>query len=460
MKRPLFSVVMATFGRGRHIKPSILSVLQQDYGAFELIVVGDNCTDDTESVVRHFTDSKVRWINLPSRCGSQSAPNNAGIKAANGDIIAYIGHDDVWEPDHLTKLAALFKMNPRVDFAVGGAIYHLPNGILGSQVTGIFGDDSAKHDHFFPPSSFAHKKLVCKQIGFWLMPFDIRAPVDCDFLLRAAKADLHFASTGKISVHKFAAGHRYLSYLLHDSYEQSDMLVAMRQADHDRNIMDIVEESKRHKAYMTTCYYNFEKFSRGELARQNASRKGIVQRAVALPSYGVVMRHKRGHFALDWQEVPNENIHWTSRNPSPKMLVPYTGGTEVRCSFRAFHDSCSALDRLTLVCNGRRVISEGRHHKHKKNLWCAEFCVQFELDPSAMTVLQFLLDDTQAPSLERRGIGIGTITIVPATEISGPNFGAIRRFSPMLYLGFVGNRLRRIAGKLTHSLRRRWRKAR
>ncbi len=45
------------------------------------------------------------------------------------------------------------------------------------------------------------------------MPQDVRAPVDGDFLLRAAQADLTFASTGKITVHKFAAGHRYLSYL-------------------------------------------------------------------------------------------------------------------------------------------------------------------------------------------------------------------------------------------------------
>ncbi|MBL4807302.1 MAG: glycosyltransferase [Rhodobacteraceae bacterium] len=455
MMKPFFSVVMATFGRGRHIMPSIQSVLQQDYEAFELIVIGDNCTDDTETVVESFKDSKVRWINLPARCRSQSAPNNAGIKAANGDIIAYIGHDDIWEPDHLSSLAALFTANPSLDFAVGGLIFHLPNGILGCQVTGIFKDDSAKHKNFFPPSSFAHKKLVCEEIGFWRMPFDIRPPVDCDFLLRAANADLHFASTGNISVHKFAAGHRYLSYLTHESDEQSDMLAAMRQADHARNIARIVEESKNHNVYMTMRYFNYKKMGRGVLARQNASRKGIVQRSVAFPSHGVAIRHKRGHFAFDWQNVPDGNIHWTSRNPNPKMLLPYTGGREVRCTFRAYHDNRHALDALPLLCNGRRVNSRGSNHKRKKNHWSATFCVQFDLNPNAMTILQFLLDETQAPSLDRPGIGIGTITIVPAIESSAPTLDAIKRLSTMLYLIFVDYFQRSNAGRLMRSLRRR-----
>jgi glycosyltransferase involved in cell wall biosynthesis len=49
---PLFSVIMATYDRGRHILPSIHSVLRQTCQDFELLVVGDGCTDETENVVR------------------------------------------------------------------------------------------------------------------------------------------------------------------------------------------------------------------------------------------------------------------------------------------------------------------------------------------------------------------------------------------------------------------------
>ena len=51
MTAPRFTVVMATYGRGRHILPSVRSVLGQSLAEFELLVVGDACTDETAAVV-------------------------------------------------------------------------------------------------------------------------------------------------------------------------------------------------------------------------------------------------------------------------------------------------------------------------------------------------------------------------------------------------------------------------
>jgi len=53
-ENPFFSIVLPTYARGDHIKPTIASLLSQTYGDFELIVVGDGCTDDTEAAVRSF----------------------------------------------------------------------------------------------------------------------------------------------------------------------------------------------------------------------------------------------------------------------------------------------------------------------------------------------------------------------------------------------------------------------
>ena len=192
-RAPLFSVVMATWGRGRHIVPSIESVLAQSFAGHELIVVGDMCEDDTAGVVADFAAQRVRWINLAERCGSQSGPNNAGIAAARGEIIAYLGHDDIWEPSHLAELARIFQVDDAPDFGVSGLINHRPKGVAGSGVMGIFTDDNAKHRHFFPPSCFAHRKTVIDRIGPWRMPTEVRAPVDEDLLLRAAAANLRSA---------------------------------------------------------------------------------------------------------------------------------------------------------------------------------------------------------------------------------------------------------------------------
>ena len=109
---PLYSVVLATYNRGRHIIPTIASVLRQTLADYELLVIGDGCTDDTEATVRSFGDERVIWRNLPQRSGSQSAPNNAGGALARGRYIAYLGHDDLWAPDHLESLGRCLAAHP------------------------------------------------------------------------------------------------------------------------------------------------------------------------------------------------------------------------------------------------------------------------------------------------------------------------------------------------------------
>ena len=88
------------------------SVLAQRYDNLELLVVGDGCTDNTEETVRSFRDPRVRWIGLAENSGGQSVPNNAGIEAARGEIIAYLGHDDLWLRDHLLWLVAALEKGP------------------------------------------------------------------------------------------------------------------------------------------------------------------------------------------------------------------------------------------------------------------------------------------------------------------------------------------------------------
>src|SRR5262245_46935479 len=104
---PFFSVIVSTYGRGKHIKPTIESVLKQNDQDFELLVVGDGCADETEAIVSPYLSHRVAWHNLEKRGGSQSFPNNLGIEKSRGRWIAYLGHDDIWSPRHLEALRAL-----------------------------------------------------------------------------------------------------------------------------------------------------------------------------------------------------------------------------------------------------------------------------------------------------------------------------------------------------------------
>src|SRR3954469_5228985 len=98
---PRVTVIIATYNWSNVLPYSIGSVLRQTFTDFELLVVGDGCTDDSEQVVASIDDPRVRWINLSANTRHQSGPNNEGLRQARGMLIAYLGHDDLWLPHHL-----------------------------------------------------------------------------------------------------------------------------------------------------------------------------------------------------------------------------------------------------------------------------------------------------------------------------------------------------------------------
>ena len=151
---------MPTYARGEHIRPTIESVLRQTYSDFELIVVGDGCADDTAEVVGSFTSRRVSWYNLEQNTGSQSFPNNVGIAKSAGNWIAYIGHDDIWSPNHLAVLRDVIDADSDLDFIASGCIYYGPKDSGVYFVTGMFNSDRAQFEHFFPPSSLAHRREI------------------------------------------------------------------------------------------------------------------------------------------------------------------------------------------------------------------------------------------------------------------------------------------------------------
>lgn len=114
---PLISVYIPTYNRSDILMSrAIPSVLQQTYRNFELIVVGDCCTDDTEVRVRSVQDERIRFFNLTSRknrypdqvdlhwLAGPVVPANFALSQVRGRWVARIDDDDLWTPDHLERL--------------------------------------------------------------------------------------------------------------------------------------------------------------------------------------------------------------------------------------------------------------------------------------------------------------------------------------------------------------------
>jgi glycosyltransferase involved in cell wall biosynthesis len=136
VKSPMVSVVIPTYNRAHLVSRAIQSVLDQTYRDFELIIVDDGSTDNTEEVVRAFHDARIIYLKQPSNRGV-SAARNAGIKAAQGNYIAFQDSDDEWLPQKLEKQMALFKEDKKGDLGLvlceylvlekGQEIHSVPN---------------------------------------------------------------------------------------------------------------------------------------------------------------------------------------------------------------------------------------------------------------------------------------------------------------------------------------------
>jgi len=101
-KNPTVSVIIPTYNRAHLVGRAIRSVLNQTYQDFELIVVDDASTDNTEEVIRSFDDNRIRYIRHDENKGAAAA-RNTGIRAARGWYIAFQDSDDEWMPTKLEK---------------------------------------------------------------------------------------------------------------------------------------------------------------------------------------------------------------------------------------------------------------------------------------------------------------------------------------------------------------------
>ncbi|HXG29200.1 MAG TPA: glycosyltransferase family 2 protein [Nevskiales bacterium] len=125
--QPLVSVILPTHNRATMLGRAIRSVLAQTYRNLELLVVDDNSTDDTESVVRRIQDPRLRYMRL-SENRRAAAARNIGIREARGDLIAFQDDDDVWLIEKLARqVPALMDAGPEVGLNLCGKIRLFPD---------------------------------------------------------------------------------------------------------------------------------------------------------------------------------------------------------------------------------------------------------------------------------------------------------------------------------------------
>lgn len=113
-RTPFFSVVIPTYNRGGLIVKTLASVFSQTYRDFEVVVVDDGSTDDTERVLEPYVRrGEVRYVRHDRNC-ERARARNTGMEAAAGDYLTFLDSDDVMYPTNLADAALYAEAHPSV----------------------------------------------------------------------------------------------------------------------------------------------------------------------------------------------------------------------------------------------------------------------------------------------------------------------------------------------------------
>ncbi len=106
----LVSIIMPSYNTAKFIAETIDSCLAQTYCNWELIIVDDCSTDETDKVVAKYNDDRIRYIKNKKNSGAAVSRNRA-LKEAKGKWIAFLDSDDLWVPEKLEKQIKFMEEN-------------------------------------------------------------------------------------------------------------------------------------------------------------------------------------------------------------------------------------------------------------------------------------------------------------------------------------------------------------
>lgn len=106
----LVSIIMPSYNTASYIKKTIQSVLDQTYRNWELIIVDDCSTDNTDEVVASIKDERIKYLKNEINSGAAVSRNRA-LREAQGRWIAFLDSDDLWMPEKLEKQITFMAKN-------------------------------------------------------------------------------------------------------------------------------------------------------------------------------------------------------------------------------------------------------------------------------------------------------------------------------------------------------------
>jgi glycosyltransferase involved in cell wall biosynthesis len=119
---PKVTVIIPTYNRAKSLPSAINSVLKQSFQDFEIIVVDDASSDNTEEVVRAIADPRIKYLRNETN-KREAGARNTGVTNSSGEYIAFLDDDDEWLPDKLKlQVELLDSRSPQVGVVYTGSV--------------------------------------------------------------------------------------------------------------------------------------------------------------------------------------------------------------------------------------------------------------------------------------------------------------------------------------------------
>lgn len=176
---PLVTIVTPSFNTGRFIGDAVRSVLSQDYGNIEYLVMDGGSTDNTVQVLKQF-DARVKWVS--QKDAGQSDALNKGFARAKGTLFGWLNSDDTYAPGAVSAAVEYLWSHPEVDAVYGDANFTDARGNLISKCVHV--EPFREHrllnytDFIVQPTVFFRRRAFEKVGGVdtslhWCMDYDL-----------------------------------------------------------------------------------------------------------------------------------------------------------------------------------------------------------------------------------------------------------------------------------------------
>lgn len=186
------SVIVPTYNRAHIITEAIDSILNQTFEDFELIVVDNESTDNTEEVIKSYADERIRYFKHQNN-GVVAVNRNYGISKAQGQYIAFCDDDDLWMLEKLERQLLEFEKDKQVGLVCTNGIDFDSRGEHGKRSKAKLKDSHFTFESLIMRgnriicSSVLVKRQVIDDVGMMDESPEIFTAEDYELWLRVAK---------------------------------------------------------------------------------------------------------------------------------------------------------------------------------------------------------------------------------------------------------------------------------